>query len=183
MAGISIRLEGPALEKVAALMKTAAGAERVMGLVGEVGVMHLQSHFRALNSKHPNKLGGNRTNFWNQVAASTAVKLVAKKRVEIGIAHPAIAQKVYGGTITAKRTKYLTIPLDPLAYGVGAKNLPFATELRIYGGKKFIVRAADGKPMYVLKKSVTQAAQKDALPSMLSLAAKVDAALLDAYGL
>lgn len=184
MAGVvSVKLEGEALAKVAALMKTTQGSAEVMGLVGHVATNHLRSHFHALNGKHPNRLGGNRTNFWNRVAQSTSVVRVGAKSVTVGVADPAIAQKVYGGTITAKASKYLTIPVDKAAYGVGARNMPFPLAFRIYAGKKFLVRAEDGKPMYILKTSVTQAAQKDALPSMLSLGAKIDEALKDAYGL
>lgn len=164
---VSITLSGPALAKLKALASKTE-KQAAMRVAGTAAVQVYKSHFRALNAKHPNKLGGERTNFWSAVAQSTNLGKVTTTRAEIGIAHPAIAQKVYGGVITAKRSKYLTIPIDPLAHGKRAQTIGFPLALRAMGGGKglLLVRKSDGAPMFVLKRSVTQAPQKDALPDI-----------------
>lgn len=180
--GVNIKVSGPALKDVRDLLKKVDDREAAMRVVGRVAANAYRRHFLGLNQKHPNKLGGKRTGFWRAVSKSVSVVSATKTRAVIGIGHPAIAHKVYGGTITPKRTKYLAIPVDATAHGIGAKEYPAATALRIYAGGLLIVRKADGKPLYALKKSVTHAAQPDALPDIRGLAPEIAEALRASFG-
>jgi hypothetical protein len=83
---------------------------------------------RLKNALEPNQLGGQRTNFWNAVAASvTQPALQGNSQVVIDITHPAFAQKLYGGPIVPKLHEWLTIPANARAYGKPARafNLKF----------------------------------------------------------
>ena len=89
------------------------------------------------------------------------------KGIVIPINHPAISQKIFGGTISAKKVKNLAIPITAEAYGKSPRvmdNLHFAMNK---AGVKLLGRTKDGKfeALYVLKKSVHQAADPKALPS------------------
>ena len=174
--------------------------------------IELKKHFRQRDATNPNKLGGQRVHFWNQVASSvqapfsgfdskgqprfgaeTDPTVESDTRVTVSISHPAMAQKYYGGTITAKRTQFLTIPLTAEAYGHTAKDFPGAFLLKTAKGA-FIVKYGDtvtrvGKIstaklgkfriraslnfLFKLVRSVNQAADPDALPAQSFLEAAV----------
>ena len=76
------------------------------------------------------------------------------------------SHKITGGTISAKRKKFLTIPIVPEAHGLSAKTYS-KTIKPLFRVKNLLVQSEpDGKikPIFVLKKSVTQAPWKGALP-------------------
>lgn len=80
--------------------------------------------------------------------------------------HTGLAHKVTGGTIKAKRKKFLTIPIDPRAHGLRAKDFQrnIAPLFRI---KNILaMKESDGsvKGIYALKKSITQQPWPNALP-------------------
>ena len=80
----------------------------------------------------------------------------------VGLAH-----KVTGGTIRAKRKKFLTIPVDPKAHGLDAKTFS-RTIAPLFQAKGMLMyvdeQTADVKAAYALKKSVTQRPWPGALP-------------------
>ena len=80
----------------------------------------------------------------------------------IGLAH-----KVTGGTISAKHSKFLTIPIIPQAHGRTADE--FKTKFgQLFAAKGYLMwRKADGtiEPAFALKKSVTHKPWPNALPS------------------
>jgi hypothetical protein len=89
----------------------------LLKVMGRRGANELKSWFRNRN-RTPNKLGGRRTNFWNQIASSVqSPVLVGASGVRIDVTHPAYGFKVRGGRITPKRAKALTIPVHKEAYG------------------------------------------------------------------
>lgn len=81
-------------------------------------------------------------------------------------AHNGYAQKVYGGTITARK-RYLTIPMTGEAHGRSVAQYE-----RRYGrlfrprGRDFLARTVNGRleVVYLLRKSVVQKPWKNALP-------------------
>lgn len=133
----------------------------------------LKKHFRARNST-PNKLGGARTNFWSGVASAVSVPAQEAGGVVVSVSHPAIAQKVFGGTITPKKAKYLSIPIDPRAHGKSPRVFQNLHPARTKSGKLLLGLTENGKfsALYVLVKSVTQAPDPQALPE--------DSAMLEA---
>lgn len=89
----------------------------------------------------------------------------------IGLAH-----KVTGGTIRAKRRKFLTIPVTPEAHGLTAKT--FARSIApLFQAKGMLMysdkQTGDVKAAYALKREVTQRPWPGALPP--------EASYLDAF--
>ena len=80
----------------------------------------------------------------------------------VGLAH-----KVTGGTIRAKRKKFLTIAVDPRAHGLTAKTFS-RTIAPLFAAKGMLMfvdeQTADVKAAYALKKSITQRPWPGALP-------------------
>ena len=94
----------------------------------------------------------------------------------VGLAH-----KVTGGTIRAKRKKFLTIPVDPKAHGLDAKTFA-RTIAPLFAAKGMLMfadkKTGDVKAAYALKRSITQQPWPGALPPEASyLDAFVDGAL------
>ena len=89
----------------------------------------------------------------------------------VGLAH-----KVTGGTIRAKRKKFLTIPVDPKAHGLDAKTFA-RTIAPLFQAKGMLLyvdeQTADVKAAYALKRSITQQPWPGALPP--------EASYLDAF--
>jgi hypothetical protein len=141
----------------------------------------LKAHYREKDSK-PNKLGGERQFFWAQVGRGVnAPQPSGQAQVVVSISHPAIYQKIKGGTITAKRHRMLTIPVRPEAYGRAASVLEDKLGVKLFlvakGGRAFLAArltrnrahgaAATNSALrifYVLKRSVTQQPDPTALP-------------------
>jgi hypothetical protein len=81
----------------------------------------------------------------------------------IGFSH-----KVTGGTITARRAKFLTIPIVPEAHGLTARTYS-RTIAPLFAVKGVLAQADENsptgiKPVFVLKKSITQKPWRNALP-------------------
>lgn len=79
----------------------------------------LQRHF-ADRDKEGNWLGGRRSHFWRQIRTSTVNGAVTATTADVIIGDSRFRQKLHGGQIFPKKAKYLTIPVDPLAYGLRA---------------------------------------------------------------
>ena len=114
----------PALTRLA----MAAEPEKMGQAAGPAVVNKVRSHFFALNAERSNKLGGKRTNFFNQAARSTQFK-ADRTGVVVSINHLGIRQRYLGGTIkpTGGR-RFLTIPAIAEAYATRAgewNNLKF----------------------------------------------------------
>lgn len=101
-------------------------------------------------------------NSWGVTGASGSGVTLRSKGV-IGFSH-----KVTGGTITAKRKKFLTIPIVPEAHGLTAKTYS-RTIAPLFVVKGALAQADENsqtgiKPVFVLKKSVTHKPWRGALP-------------------
>lgn len=173
---ITIRIEKdevtPHLRK---LLAQAEGDGPLAKVLGRAGANVLKKHFRARN-KTPNKLGGARTNFWSAVAASVQNPRYSGHDITIAINHPAIVQKVFGGTISAKKTKNLAIPIAPEAHGKSPRVFPHLQFAVMASGAKLLglKNGAGGiNWLYVLKPSVTQSADPHALPPSATMAAEL----------
>lgn len=167
---------GPALVAIAAQVKDKDGLLRVLG---RRTANELKAHFRWKEQTEPNKRGWPRQHFWSQVAQSVFTNIPGKTSVRVGIGHQAIAQKLYGGTITAKRRKYLALPLTAEAYGTSPREARWKDRLRYMeskkGSKLLVIDHGKGEiePVFLLLRSVTQAPTKNALPSLPTLGAKL----------
>lgn len=173
----------PALRQILADVKPGSGLGLVMG---RALANTLKEHFRQRNAK-PNKLGGQRTNFWSGVAAAVQNPVVTDGGVSVAVSHPHIAQKVYGGRIVPTKKKALAIPVNAKAYGNSPrifKDLAFipvrdktsaTTGYLVEGELRKILRGprkgqeairpkVGGAMLYVLKKYVDQVPDPLALP-------------------
>ena len=148
-----------------------------------------RAHYRQKDATEPNKLGGDRTHYWLEVARSVNnPQPSGAAQVTVSITHPTINQKIKGGTITAKRAKMLTIPVDPRAHGRRASVLERALGIKLFViaklGRVFLAgRVKEGRnsPLrvfYILKKSVNQKPDPTALPP----SDKIQQTAMDAFG-
>lgn len=95
--------------------------------VGARGVSnYLKKFYREKNGREKNKLSSRRTNFWNRQVGDNVNNPVSEGfgKVAVVIASPILPHKIKGGTITAKRVEYLTIPIHSEAYDRPAKQFP-----------------------------------------------------------
>lgn len=149
------------------LLKQAEPGSPLFRVLGRATANELKKHFRARNSKQPNKLGGRRTNFWSRVAESVHAPKHSAREILVPVNHPAIAQKVFGGTITPRKAKNLAIPIHPQAHGKSPRIIPGLFFWRSARGTRGLgIKGSGGElvPLYVLKPSVTQSADREALP-------------------
>lgn len=115
--------------------------------------------------------GRKRTQWWRSVANGWTSTAATSAGVTFSNSTLGLAHKITGGTITAKRKSFLTIPIDPRAHGLSAKNFE-ANVLPLFRIKNALMATEkDGTltPIYALKKSITQAPWPGALPPEQSL--------------
>jgi len=149
---------------------------RLLPVLGRAVSNALKKHLGGLNSARANKLGGKRSNFYAACSRGVSHE-VEPDGVTISVARIGYAQRYFGGTIKPVKRKWLTIPVDPAAYGKDPRKLPlyFAVGARgpfLGWGKKGTtgpVRVA-----FILRKSVTQKADPSVFLSEKAIAATVD---------
>jgi len=137
----------------------------------------LRKHFVRLDGTQSAKHGGRSTHFWLDVRASTGNPDVDPHGATVTISDLRFAQKLYGGTINAKNGRALTIPIDPRAHGRRASVFEDEMGVKLFRplGKRVLMAEIDGEvlPIYALASSVTQEAERDALPPIAELEAAV----------
>lgn len=162
-------------EKITEDMRRFFNRQRVqagMAKAGEGFIQWLKAYYEQKDYDEPNRLTmERRTHFWHQIGQSVLPKpKIEDKKIHVIITDPRFPQKLYGGTITPKRAKALTIPVHPDAYArTAAEVARIVGPLHIIkaGGEAFLV--ADKSrytfaPMFVLKQKVTQKPWPGALP-------------------
>jgi hypothetical protein len=157
--------------------------------VGMAATTFLKSHFQRLNAERPNKLGGQRTNFYGQAAKGTFWELLPDG-VQVNVNQVGIRQRWKGGPIDAGKgtshitgmpTRFCTVPACAETYGKRAssfklKFIPFknhdgamliADEQR--SRKATRTRGATqiwrGKVMYWLKEHIMQKRNSSVIPT------------------
>tara|TARA_R110000822_G_scaffold4466_8_gene19200 strand:- start:1793 stop:2410 length:618 start_codon:yes stop_codon:yes gene_type:complete len=108
------------------------------------------------------------TGWWLATASGWSLTKSSGNSVTFANAAIGLAHKITGGTIRAKRRKFLTIPIVPQAHGVSARDysLNISPLFRVKGvlAEKDDNAESGIRPVYVLKKSVTQKPWPGALP-------------------
>ncbi len=105
------------------------------------------------------------TGWWLTTASGWAIARATGRSVTFANAAIGLAHKVTGGTIRAKRKKFLTIPIVPEAHGMTAArySLKYSPLFRVKG--VLAEKTEDGiRPVFALKKSVTHKPWPNALP-------------------
>ena len=115
----------------------------------------LQKHWRNhLAGLPPNKHGYPSTGFWEKAARMVKSRVVdtsSGASVELSNNHLGLRQRLYGGTISAKSGKYLTIPICAEAYGKLASEFGKLVLVIIADGRKFLCQwLGEGEGPHVL---------------------------------
>lgn len=160
-------------------------------VLGRAASNELRKFYRELNAKRPNKLGGKRSNFYSRVAEAVQQAVPGNGTLTIRVSHPHIAQRLYGGTVQARKGKYLAIPVHASGYGVYARIYPGTLAfIPARGGRGgYLVQAEEktitrgprkggkrkaakpgGAMIYVLKGAITQRADPTVLPASARMA-------------
>lgn len=180
-------------EAVDASLKMAEGitADDVAGTI-QGGVKQVfVDHFLKLNASRPNKLGGKRTNYWDEAAGETYVS-VSGSDVVVQVRQVGVRRHLLGGPpitpkgtseITGRAIKFLTIPIHPSAHGrtvgqlraQGVNLYPAGGAIRQQIGDK----RADSDPKLFALARRTKAAQPDpsVIPTVDEIARAADEAL------
>lgn len=126
--------------------------------------------------------GRKKTQWWRGVANNWNVSKANSQGATLTNANTVgFSHKITGGTITAKRAKFLTIPVDPRAHGLTAKTFS-KTIAPLFRVKNILaISEEEGKikPIFVLKKSITQRPWANALPPESSYVDAFAAGVLD----
>jgi hypothetical protein len=160
--------------KMGRVISEARNPRAVMAGVGREGANQLRAHFRKKDQTDINRLAPDRReHFWRQVMNAVNAPVVSAdgKTVTILINHPAIAQKIFGGDITAKRVRNLAIPEEPEAYGRSPRVFEQETGTKLIFIKQreniFLAQAIAGGGLqveYLLTPKVHQEPDPTALP-------------------
>lgn len=167
-------------ETKAAVLRLGSPAQRK--LANEAGALKagdaIRSYYASrgrnlwLNLSLPTHGAGRRpTQWWRSVANGWTSTPATSASVTFSNSTIGLAHKITGGTIRAKRKSFLTIPIDPRAHGLSAKNFSINV-LPLFRIKNALMATEkDGTltPIYALKKSITQAPWPGALPPEQSL--------------
>lgn len=126
--------------------------------------------------------GRSLSGWWLATASGWSTTKANSSGVTFSNAAIGLAHKVTGGTIRAKRRKFLTIPIVPEAHGVTARDYSrrISPLFRVKGvlAEKDEDAESGIRPVYALKKSVTHKPWPGALPPEASYVdALIDTAL------
>ena len=172
---VNVSITGAQEAKLAA-MRLAAPAQRKQA-VNDGGIAALniiKGYYRAkgrpfwVNSALPTHGPGRKvTQWWRSTETGWTMKQPNSYTASFVNGTVGLAHKVTGGTIRAKRKKFLTIPVDPKAHGLDAKTFA-RTIAPLFQAKGMLMyvdeQTADVKAAYALKKSITQRPWPGALP-------------------
>lgn len=156
--------------------------------MGKRGEIELRAHFMKRDAE-PNKRGWSKQHFWGQMRKATAYLSADEIQAVVVVADKRLNQKVYGGTLKPKESKFLAIPAVPEAYGHRPSEFDFLKVVRFKSGKLALVetdrtllkigrkrkngsrkvtdlgRSKRGRVWYWLARSVKQEKDANALPT------------------
>ena len=165
--GVSIERAGPEVDEL--LDDGHLRRDLNLAVAGGVATL-MQRHFLGRN-RTPNQLGGRRSNFWGQMARATAVNVpqTTDKTGVVSVSDGRFNLKVFGGRVTPKRAKALTIPVRPESYGLRVRKFEEVTGLKLFspGGRPYLAARVSGGALRVfslLVKSTDHGPDPEALP-------------------
>ncbi len=141
-------------------------------VMGRAIATRLRKHFSQLDAERPNKLGGTRTHFYGQARRGVQQPDLTGDGVKVAINNVGIAQRYFGGDITPKVAKWLTLPVHPEAYGHRAREFGDLDFVPLDGQRRaMLVRSSPDSPsgigevFFLLVKRVHQEPDPTVLPS------------------
>jgi hypothetical protein len=140
------------------------------------GAMHdtIVENFRviALDSQHhqsAQSLGAQPTGFYVEAQQNTQPARIQSDGVSVSIDQEGLAQRYFGGDISARPGSFLTIPARGEAYGHRAREFPFLKLIKFPSGLYALIDSAEeqheGSVWYWLVRSVHQQADPSILPT------------------
>jgi hypothetical protein len=155
-------------------LSSTAARRQAIGDGGQAALAVIKGYYQAkgrpfwVNPALPTHGPGRRpTQWWRSTETGWAMRQPNSYAVNFVNGTIGLAHKVTGGTIRAKRKKFLTIPVDPRAHGLTAKTFS-RTIAPLFQAKGMLLyvdeQTADVKAAYALKKSITQRPWPGALP-------------------
>lgn len=174
---LGIELTYPEPAKWPPLMRLQNGLKTtaVRREMGRAIATAVRKHLTLMDSEKANALGGARTHFYgNARKAVSQPELISGDGIKVTIDHLGLAQRYYGGTITARPGSALTIPVHPAAHGKRAReiaDLQLIPTPRSAHAKAILAKPNKqskngiGEVYYVLCKRVTQDPDKSILPT------------------
>ena len=172
---VEIQMTGDQQAKLGLIRLSSTAARRqAIGDGGQAALAEIKGYYQAkgrpfwVNPALPTHGPGRRpTQWWRSTETGWAMRQANSYAVNFVNGTIGLAHKVTGGTIRAKRKKFLTIPVDPRAHGLTAKTFS-RTIAPLFAAKGMLMfvdeQTADVKAAYALKKSITQRPWPGALP-------------------
>lgn len=119
--------------------RRAQAPRRGMLIAGRAVAEKMREHWLIKDAREPNRWvregrGTRRTHFWRQIAQSLRLLSTTGRDIVVKVLDKRFPQKLYGGTITAKIARMLTIPVHPFAYARSA------AEVQLLQGSDLMVR-------------------------------------------
>jgi hypothetical protein len=173
----------PAVNRVQAFLDS-DGARALMGRAASNVV---RDHLQELDDTRPNKLGGERTNYYGSARAKTSYA-IDPDGATVSIAQVGMRLHYYGGTVVPVTKKFLTIPATAEAYGKSAAsfdlvlvwglNGPYALAKAITSESMterngYRQSRKAGEIMFYLKESVTMQPDETVLPEGGDIAGEI----------
>ncbi|MCZ7593118.1 MAG: hypothetical protein M5U15_13715 [Kiritimatiellae bacterium] len=165
------------------VMSTLSSTRPLMARLGKTAEVIIKNRFEDQN-RRPNKRGWPKKNFWTQVKRSTALNSVSEREATVAISDPRFALQYHGGTVSAKRSRFLAVPLTAAAYAAGSPregNTPNLFVLKSRSGRGAYLAEAEPfawrgtvRLWYALKRAVNVPRNPDALPPEGDIAAALD---------
>jgi hypothetical protein len=174
------------------VLSTLTSTRPLMARLGKTAEVIIRNRFEDLN-RRPNRRGWPKKNFWAQIKRSTGLTSVDERTATVAISDPRFALQYYGGTVSAKRSQMLAIPLHAEAYAAGSPRegrVPNLFVLKSRSGRGAYLAEAEAfanrgavRLWFALKRSVTVPRNPDAMPAESDIAAALNreaSAYLDA---
>jgi hypothetical protein len=181
---VNVAITGAQEAKLAAIKLSAPAQRRQAVADGGIAALNvIKGYYRTkgrpfwVNPSLPTHGPGRKvTQWWRSTETGWSMKQTNSYTASFVNGTVGLAHKVTGGTIRAKRKKFLTIPVDPKAHGLDAKTFA-RTIAPLFQARGMLMyvdeQTADVKAAYALKKSITQRPWPGALPP--------EASYLDAF--
>ncbi len=161
-------LATPGLQRLAAAVQR-PDVRKVMGrAIGN----RLRRHFSRLDGERANKLGGTRTHFYGQARRGVQQPDLTSDGLKVAINNVGIAQRYFGGTITPRNAKWLTLPVHPQAYGHRAREFGDLQFVPLEDGRRAMLMRPNpdsptgiGEVFFLLVRRVHQEPDPSVLPT------------------